>query len=87
MFGITLPHQISRRIAAMAKSAKLKGRFTGHSLRIGMAVDLAGAGIELPALMVAGRWESARMPAHYARGELAAKGAVARCHAENGSGS
>ena len=30
------------------------------------------------AVQVAGRWTSAQMPAHHARGELASKGAVAR---------
>jgi len=33
--------QIQRRIAAAAAAAGLKGRFTGHSPRVGMAQDLA----------------------------------------------
>ena len=43
-----------------------------------MAQDLVKDGASLPELMQAGRWESPAMPAHYARAELAAQGAVAR---------
>ena len=53
----------------------------GHAPRIGMAQDLTAAGVGLPALMVAGRWKSERMPAHYSRGEVAGRGAVARYYA------
>ena len=34
-------------------------------------------------LHFAGRWASAQMPAHYARTEIAPKGAVARFHRED----
>ena len=34
------------------------------------------------AVQVAGRWASSRMPAYYARGELAARGAVARLYGD-----
>ena len=54
------------------------GRVSGHSLRIGTARSLAAAGAGLAALMEVGRWKSPTMPAHYARGELAGRGAVAR---------
>ena len=70
--------QIHRRLRAVAKSAGLGDNFSGHSARVGMARDLAGSGIELPALMTAGRWSSPTMPARYTRGELAGRGAVAR---------
>ena len=43
-----------------------------------MAQDLAQAGIDLPALMTAGRWSSPTMPSRYTRAELARRGAVAR---------
>ena len=36
--------------------------FTGHSGRVGMAQDLVKNGVELLALMTAGRWKSAKMP-------------------------
>ena len=78
VFGLRTGHSISNRLAAMAKAAGLAGTFSGHSPRVGMAQDLAADCIELPALMVAGRWKSARMPAHYASAELAGRGAVAK---------
>ena len=70
--------QISRRIAAAAKAAGLGEGYSGHSPRIGMALDLTRAGTELPALMTAGRWASPRMPARYTRNEAAGRNAVAR---------
>ena len=77
IFGLS-PSQINRRLKAAARAAGLRGSFSGHSCRVGMAVDLAGEGTELPALMTAGRWRSTEMPASYARNELAGRGAVAR---------
>jgi len=53
-----------------------RGRLLGHSPRVGMARDLAASGTT--ALMMAGRRRSERMPALYARGELARRGPVAR---------
>ena len=72
------PNQISRRIKQAAQSAGLGDGFSGHSPRVGMARDLVRAGIELPSLMVAGRWRTPTMPAHYARNETAGRGAVAQ---------
>lgn len=77
VFGLG-PSQISRRIKQAAAAAGLGDGFSGHSPRVGMACDLVRAGTELPGLMTAGRWRSPVMPAHYARNETAAKGAVAR---------
>ncbi|MDE0658610.1 MAG: tyrosine-type recombinase/integrase [Gammaproteobacteria bacterium] len=78
VFGLKTGESVSRRITAAARAAGLKGRFTGHSPRIGMAQDLAAAGASTTALMTAGRWRAHRMPAHYARGETARNGAVSR---------
>ena len=72
------PNQISRRIKLAARTAGLGDGFSGHSPRVGMARDLMRVGIELPALMNAGRWRSPAMPAHYARNEAASNGAVAQ---------
>ena len=58
--------------------AGIDGRVSGHSLRVGSAQSLATAGASLTEMQIAGRWKDARMPAHYARGELAGRGAVAR---------
>ena len=79
VFGLR-PNQISRRIKQAAQAAGLGDDFSGHSPRVGMARDLARAGIELPSLMNAGRWRTPTMPAHYTRNETAGKGAVAQFH-------
>ena len=71
---------VANRIQAAARAAGLPGRYSGHSPRVGMTEDLVGAGFGLPAVQVAGRWRSARMPAHYARSQAVAGGAVARFH-------
>lgn len=82
VFGIKSGRTVSRRIAAAARAARLEGAYTGHSPRVGMAVDLVAAGASVAAVQVAGRWQSARMPARYARSEIAGRGAVARFHGE-----
>ena len=79
VFGLR-PNQISARIKQAARAAGLGDGFSGHSPRVGMARDLARAGIELTSLMNAGRWRTATMPAHYTRNETAGRGAVAQFH-------
>ncbi len=81
VFGLSAS-QIGRRVNAAAKAAGLGEGFTGHSGRVGMAQDLAAAGVELPALMTAGRWKSSKMPARYTEGQAAGRGAVARYYQE-----
>ena len=82
VFGLRSGRSVARRLAAMARAAGLEGAFSGHSARVGMARDLVASGASVAAVQIAGRWASARMPAHYARGELAARGAVARFYGE-----
>ena len=77
VFGLR-PNQLSKRIKRAAQGAGLGSGFSGHSPRVGMARDLARAGIELPSLMTAGRWRTPVMPAHYIRNESAGRGAVAQ---------
>ena len=79
VFGLQ-PNQIAMRIKKAAKAAGLGDGFSGHSPRVGMARDLARAGIELPRLMTAGRWRNPAMPAHYIRNETAGRGAVAQLY-------
>ena len=68
-------------IQARAVDAGIEGRMSGHSLRIGAAQSLAAAGAGLVELQQVGRSDSPSMPAHYACGQLAAHGAIARlCH-------
>ena len=82
VFGLRSGRSVARRLAAMARAAGLEGAFSGHSARVGMARDLVAAGASVAAVQIAGRWASARMPAHYARGELAARGPIARFYGE-----
>ena len=83
IFGLSV-RQLQRRIQAMARAAGLGEGFSGHSGRVGMAQDLTASGAELPALMVAGRWQSPRMPARYTEKQALGRGAVARYYQERG---
>ena len=65
-------------IQSRAAQAGIDGPVSGHSLRVGSAQSLAAAGAGLVEMQQAGRWDSPSMPARYARGQLAARGAVAR---------
>ena len=60
------------------RAAGVAGRVSGHSLRVGSAQSLAAAGADLVELQEAGDWQAPTMPAHYARHQLAARGAVAK---------
>ena len=65
-------------IQRRAQDAGIEGRVSGHSLRVGSAQSLATAGASVVELQTAGRWQSPSMPGRYARGQLAARGAVAK---------
>ena len=65
-------------VGQMAKEAGMKGRYCTHSLRIGSAQSLVERGASLPEVQQAGRWNSPGMVAHYVKGQVAARGAVAR---------
>ena len=69
---------VRRIITARCSAAGVEGRISGHSLRVGSAQSLAAAGAGLVEMQQAGRWQSPTMPARYAAGELASRGAVAR---------
>ena len=69
---------IGRRVKAACRAAGLGAGFSGHSGRVGMAQALTVAGAELPEILHAGRWQSARMATKYARKALAGRSAVAR---------
>ena len=71
-------HSARRIIKNRAANAGVEGFISGHSLRVGSAVSLAKAGASVVDMQVAGRWKSAQMPAHYAKAELAERGAIAR---------
>ena len=65
-------------IKQSAARVGLTEKVSGHSLRIGTAVALAQVGASLVDIQVAGRWKDPSMPAHYARAQLAERGAIAR---------
>lgn len=74
-----LTQQSARKaIKARAHAASVEGFISGHSLRVGSAVSLAQAGASVVDMQTAGRWKSSDMPAHYAKAELAERGAIAR---------
>ncbi|MDD9987132.1 MAG: tyrosine-type recombinase/integrase [Spirochaetaceae bacterium] len=73
--GVRSIRQIIKRRAA---DAGIVGGISGHSLRVGAVQSLVTAGASLVDLQRAGDWTSPQMPAHYARNQLAARGAVAR---------
>jgi integrase len=62
--------RIFERIRRRTGSPKL---WSGHSGRVGGSQDMTRAGMELPAIMQAGRWKSPAMPARYSAKELAAR--------------
>lgn len=56
----------------------MEGFFSGHSLRVGSVASLAQAGASVVDMQTTGRWADPKMPAHYARAELAERAEVAR---------
>ena len=76
------PSQVPRILKAMARAAGLDDAvvraLSGHSARIGAAQDMVAAGIELPAIMQAGRWKSPAMVSRYAERLLARRSGAAQ---------
>lgn len=69
---------LRRVIQRRAAAAGVEGRVSGHSLRVGGAESIVGAGGGLPELMAVGRWRDPKMAAHYSRRAAAGRDAVAR---------
>ena len=76
------PSQVPRIFKAMARAAGLGEdvvrALSGHSARVGAAQDMIAAGIELPAILQAGRWKSAAMVTRYGERLLPRRGAAAQ---------
>ena len=51
---------------------------SGHSARVGAAQDMIAAGIELPAILQAGRWKSTAMVNRYGERLLARRSGAAQ---------
>ena len=76
------PSQVPRVFKAMARRAGLPeavvAGISGHSARVGAAQDMVAAGIELPAILQAGRWKTAAMVSRYGERLLARRSAAAQ---------
>jgi integrase len=69
---------LSKIIKEAAASLGLKGKFTPHSLRSGMATSMAESGANEVELQKHGRWESAKVAVSYVRNTDSLKVAAAR---------
>ena len=76
------PSQVPRIFKAMAREAGLPATvvegLSGHSARVGAAQDMIAAGIELPAILQAGRWKSTAMVNRYGERLLARRSGTAQ---------
>ena len=76
------PSQIPRIVKAMARKAGLPAdvieRLSGHSTRVGATQDMIAGGIELPAILQAGRWKSTAMVNRYGERLLAHRNGAAQ---------
>jgi len=76
------PRDVGRIIKGLATRAKFEPArvraLSGHSLRVGMAVDLVAVNVDSAAIMQAAGWTTARMLARYTAKLNAKRGAIAR---------
>ena len=72
--------QMARRIKKACAHAGLMGKFSGHSPRVGMAIDLATYNTPLVGIMQSGRWRIPSTVMRYIRSIAVGDGAVARLH-------
>ena len=76
------PSQVPRIFKQMAQRAGLPETvvrgLSGHSTRVGAAQDMIAAGIELPAILQAGRWKSTAMVNRYGERLLAKRSGAAQ---------
>ncbi len=84
------PCQVPRILKAMAHEAGLPegvaGGLSGHSARVGAAQDMVAAGIELPAILHAGRWKSTAMVNRYGERLLVRRSGAAQLARMQGRG-
>lgn len=75
------PRDVARRFKAMAAAASIEtaiaSSYSGHSTRVGMAQDMAAAGIDLIAIMQAGGWKTPTTVSRYVERLGAQRGAAA----------
>lgn len=79
---------VSKTFKRLGRGAQLDratySQYSGHSTRVGMAQDMAAAGIDLVAIMQAGGWKSPVMVARYIERLNAKNGASAKLAALKG---
>ena len=84
------PCEVPRIFKAMAREAGLPeavvAGLSGHSARVGAAQDMVAAGIELPAILHAGRWKSTAMVNRYGERLLAKRSGAAQLARMQGRG-
>jgi integrase len=79
---------IFKRVAQwIGMPAKLGGKVSGHSTRVGATQDLAALDIDLAAITQAGGWKSTRMPLQYAEKINAARSGMAKASERTGRNS
>ena len=73
------PSTVTRRFKKAAEAAGIDpANITSHSPRVGMAQDLVAFGIDLPTLMLAGRWTTPSAAAGYTKHLAAQHTSVSR---------
>ena len=76
------PSQVPRIFKAMARRAGLPADvvdgLSGHSARVGAAQDMVASGIEMPAILQAGRWKTTVMVNRYGERLLARRSGAAQ---------
>ena len=74
--------QVPRIFKAMAERAGLPSEvvdgLSGHSTRVGAAQDMVAGGIEMPAILQAGRWKTTAMVNRYGEHLLAQRSGAAQ---------
>jgi site-specific recombinase XerD len=80
------PYAVNRTIKALAQRAgvdpETTKRLSGHSMRVGAALDMVENGIDLVPIMHAGGWKSSGMVLRYSQQIDLAKSGTARPHAK-----
>ena len=88
VLGALPPGQVARIFKRMARKAGLPPSvvrsLSGHSARVGAAQDMIAAGMELPAILQAGRWKSTAMVNRYGERLLANRSAAAKLARKQG---
>jgi integrase len=79
-------YTVTRILKTLAKKAgldpKLCDQLSGHSMRVGAAIDMAENGIDLVPIMHAGGWKSPNMVVRYTQQISLRKSGMAQLHAK-----